>query len=34
VIISKKGFRIPSTYKETVEILKENKVLEKEFAKN
>jgi len=33
VIISKKGFRIPSTYKETVEILKENKVLEKEFAK-
>ena len=33
VIISKKGFRVPSTYKETVEILKENKVLEKEFAK-
>jgi len=33
VIISKKGFRVPSTYKETVEILKENKILEKEFAK-
>jgi len=33
VIISKKDFRIPSTYKETVKILKENKVLEKEFAK-
>ena len=32
VIISKKGFRVPSTYRETVEILKENKVLEKDLA--
>ncbi|MGC8812692.1 MAG: HepT-like ribonuclease domain-containing protein [Candidatus Aenigmatarchaeota archaeon] len=27
LIISKKGLKVPSTYKETVKILKENKIL-------
>ena len=34
VIISKKGLKVPSTYKESVKILKENKVLKDKLAKD
>ncbi len=34
IIISRKGFRIPSSYRDTVRVLRENNVLEEKLAKD